>query len=63
MTSTELTKGDIMRSIKVLEKRRNWLSQRIEASDKDLSYDKAERLAINIALQTLRDAGSRYETE
>jgi len=41
--------------IKTLKRRRNFLMNRITASDKDLSYDKQECSALNQAIEELEE--------
>lgn len=42
-------------AIKTLQKRADWLSKRIENSDKDLSHDKRELDALNVAIDLMAD--------
>lgn len=43
----------INRSIKALSRRRDWLLERVVMSKRDLSFDKSERLALQIAITVL----------
>jgi hypothetical protein len=47
------------KAISVLSKRKAWLGMRIASSTKDLSYDRAEYQALEIALTALQEIEER----
>ena len=48
-----LDRRQAKRSIKMLNRRRDWLTGRVVQSRKELSFDRAERLALEIAITVL----------
>lgn len=53
MENINLEQIPFNKTIKTLKKRRNHLRERIEVSDKDLSFDKQEKRALEYAIAVL----------